>query len=1126
MLLFLFWEYVEYKALLSSLRGLGQPGIVFEVWRGEQPLTVIEDFYSMEQNKRPLIAGRMFLAILLPFLACGVQWLFWGALKPYIWFLFFPAVFFSSQMGGMVGGIAATVISAVLASAFFMDPRFAFMRGNPVSLISVLIFFGMGVLFSLTHARLKRAKHTTEQALEASRQANDRLVTANDEITRLYEKTRELDELKTRFFANVSHELRTPLTLILGPLANRLAAIGPDDPSRGDLVIMERNARLLYRHVSDLLDVAKLDAGRMEMRYARADLTQVVRFMASCFESLAREKSVWLSVVVPASLPAVVDAEKVQRIVLNLLSNAFKFTPEGGTVRLELVAEGAVGRLTVSDNGPGVPVALRQEVFERFRQVDGGADRSHGGTGLGLAIAREFALLHGGDITLTAGPGGGALFSVTLPLEAPPGTILSDAPVDLDRTLGVQTVEELHATHGLRPADADVVSGTSLVLVIEDNEDMNDYLVGILGRHYRTAAALNGRVGLEKALALHPDLILSDVMMPLLSGENLVQELRRHRDMDDVPIVMLTAKADDAMRLELIHAGVQDYLVKPFDADELLARIGRLLADKGRHALDLWTSERRFQATFEQAAVGIAIVGIDGHWLRVNRKVCDIVGYSQEEMAGMSFQEITHPKDLEGDLALVHEVLAGEKDSYNKEKRYLRKDGSIIWINLTAALVRDAAGNPDYFVSVIEDIDRRKNAEEALRQSQAELEVSVQRATRLARRAEAANQAKSEFLANMSHEIRTPLNGLMGMMQLLKTTELDPEQLEYTDMAIRSGGRLTRLLGDILDLSRIEAERMALHPAPFRLAEMLLAISETFAPLSREKGLPLNCQADPDVPEIVVGDEVRVRQILFNLAGNAMKFTESGEVAVTVSCLSPKPSGELRLLFTIRDTGIGIPDDMINSIGEAFTQVDVSYTRKQQGAGLGLTISRRLIELMEGTLAIDSEPGQGTTVYLMLPLALPPANAVHPAPNRPLPLQQSVAWKVLLVEDDAVNLLGARRLLEKLGCDVTEAVNGEQAVDAVVSGHYDCIFMDIQMPVLDGVAATQRIRALGFVDVPIVAMTAYAMSGDRENFMEAGIDAYIAKPVEAETLKDVMERTIAAKAGQAAHPLSPGDVAR
>jgi len=1054
-----------------------------------------------------LRAGRFWAALSFPVVAFFLQWLLWWMIQPFVWFLFYPAVFFSSRVGGIAGGLASTVLSTSLVLWFFMEPRYSFALADPSGWFSIVLFLLMGGLFCMTHEGLRRAKQSTEAALAEVRAANSR-------ITELYEKTVELDKLRTRFFANVSHELRTPLALILGPLANRLQASGQDDPGRGDLETIDRNARLLYRHVTDLLDLAKLDAGKMAPRYAKLDLARLASFAVSCFESLAREKNIDFPVDKPETLPCEADTEKIRRILLNLLSNAFKFTPAGGCISLSLTQEGDMARMVVADNGPGVPESMRQAVFERFRQVDDGADRSHGGTGLGLAIAKEFAVMHGGDIVLTPAAEGGAVFTVTLPLAAPAGVVVHEAPQGPDQGFGPQDagyVEE----HAFVPAPPAVTSTAPLVLVVEDNPDMNAFLVHLLGQFYRVASAFDGREGLEKALALAPDAIISDVMMPGVDGEAMVREVRRHAELDDVPIIMLTAKADDTLRRSLLGERVQDYMLKPFMAEDLLARLGRLLADRTRQLDQLRHGERMFQETFEQAAVGIAHVSPDGRWLRVNRRLCEIVGYSAEELAGMTSEDITHPDDLGPDQTLARRMLAGSITNYTLEKRFVRKNRVIAWVNLTVALVRDENGAPEYFIAVVEDIERRKRAEDELRRSRSALEQAAAQAVILARRAETANRAKSDFLANMSHEIRTPLNGLMGMMQLLKDTELNGEQLEYAEMSIRAGERLTRLLGDILDLSRIEADRMVLNQAPLHPRAILESITETFAPLSREKGVPIVCHVGQDVPTTVIGDELRVRQILFNLAGNAMKFTDTGTILVEVHPLAAMPDGRARLLFTVTDTGVGIPDDKLGLVGEAFTQVDGSYTRNQQGAGLGLAISKRLTDSMEGTLTIDSEQGKGTAVYLMLPFGLPTTNEETVSKRLADRLGTPLALSVLLVEDDAVNRIGARRLLEKLGCHVVEAVNGQEAVTAFAREPFDCVLMDIQMPVMDGVEATRRIRQ-GGGRVPIIAMTAYAMSGDREKFLAAGLTDYVAKPVDFRSLRQTIERALAGTAsGQA-----------
>lgn len=524
---------------------------------------------------------RPLLALLLPLVAFVLQSMFWAAIKPFAWFLFFPAVFFSSWVGGLAGGLAATLLATLLAWWFFIPPEHSFALENPFTLGSIGLFMGMGVLFAYSQERIKQANQRTAEALAAAQAANDQLQNANSRITQLYEKTLELDQLKNELFANVSHELRTPLALILGPVGKRLAAGNLTPEERHDLELVERNARLLYRHVSDLLDVAKIEAGRMEVQYVQTDLAHLARFVASHFEVLAEEKEIRYAVEVPATLPAQVDAEKCQRILLNILSNAFKFTPTGGAITVTMVPGNDHARIQVRDNGPGVPAAMREAIFERFRQVEGGTERRFGGTGLGLAIVKEFVGLHHGEVTVDEAAGGGALFTVTLPLAAPAGVEVAPSPSALTGEIDRQAVEELRERN--QPAVAPhAAPDAPLILVVEDNPDMNAFIAETLSPHYRVTTAFDGQEGLTKALAGHPDLILSDVMMPRMSGEQMVSALRRHSAMADVPIVMLTAKADDDLRVTLLQHGVQDYINKPFAVEELLARVGGLVAERRR----------------------------------------------------------------------------------------------------------------------------------------------------------------------------------------------------------------------------------------------------------------------------------------------------------------------------------------------------------------------------------------------------------------------------------------------------------------------------------------------------------------------------------------------------------------
>lgn len=421
----------------------------------------------------------------------------------------------------------------------------------------------------------------------------------NRDLMKAKEAAEEASRLKTDFFSNVSHELRTPLALILGPVRRILAAGTAPERERADLEMVERNAVLLLKHVNDLLDVSKLESGRMKPEYADVDLDRLVRFATSHFDSVALERGIRLSVDCAPGLMVQADHEHLMRVLLNLLSNACKFTPAGGAVAVQLRVEQAVATLTVADTGPGVPPHLRDAVFERFRQVEGGASRRYGGTGLGLAIVRELVELHGGRVDLTDTPGGGATFTVRVPLHAPAGAQVKAGDFELNGELARHAMAEFDLRTA-QQTDAGGPAGAALILVVEDNQDMNDFLVHALSRDYRVERAYDGEEGLAKAVELHPDLILSDLMMPRMSGDRMVEAIRRHPELDDTPIVLLTAKASDDVRVKMLTSGVQDYINKPFSEQEVRARIGTLVATRRREQARLRQAYALLQS---QAAV-------------------------------------------------------------------------------------------------------------------------------------------------------------------------------------------------------------------------------------------------------------------------------------------------------------------------------------------------------------------------------------------------------------------------------------------------------------------------------------------------------------------------------------------
>ncbi|MBF0181053.1 MAG: PAS domain S-box protein [Magnetococcales bacterium] len=636
-------------------------------------------------------------------------------------------------------------------------------------------------------------------------------------------------------------------------------------------------------------------------------------------------------------------------------------------------------------------------------------------------------------------------------------------------------------------------------------------------------------------------------------------------------------------------------------------------------------TEVHFRNAFETAAHGMALVAIDGYWLKVNPTLCELTGYKPWEMLGRTYQEITHPDDLERIEGAARALLAGEPGRRQLEKRFIHQDGRDIWILLSLSLIRNPKGTPCYFIFQIIDIDARKHYETQLarehammrslidtipdlifikdnnlrfigcnrafekRSGQAEQEmlgknchdlfppdeatayfasdmkmleeggsVSLEEAVvsdsgeaiyydtiktpfyddrnrplgligvcrditerkrhelelnRARHEAEMANRAKSEFLANMSHEIRTPMSTILGMCDLLRETRMTNTQSRYVHTMARSGNMLLKLINEILDLSKIEANQLTLERIPFSLDRLIDEVLELFAFMAGNKGIALQKErVGATLAPQVIGDPNRLRQVLVNLTGNAIKFTNQGSVTLGVE----QQAASGRTTLWIADTGPGIPEDRHREIFQPFQQGDASITRRHGGTGLGLTICRRLVDLMGGEIALTSTPGQGSVFTIVVPL--PPCD---PPDEKPTEAQEAVVpprvvaplcregLEILLAEDtEEIRMMIQAFFLHSLH-RLTIVCNGAEAVETVFRRRFDLVLMDLQMPVMDGYAAVRAIRdreaADGRPALPILALTAHALSEESARIRDAGFDLHLTKPIGKQHLMAVLD---------------------
>ena len=789
----------------------------------------------------------------------------------------------------------------------------------------------------------------------------------------------ELDRAKTEFFSNVSHEFRTPLSLMLSPLEDALddphEPLPPSQQQRIELV--QRNGIRLLKLVNTLLDFSRIEAGRIQAQYQPTDLATLTTELASVFRS-AIEQAGMKFVVDCLSLPEAVyvDRDLWEKIVFNLISNAFKFTLSGSII-VTLRWQKTEVEMTVADTGIGIPPAELPNLFKRFHRVKGSRGRSFEGSGIGLSFVKELVELHQGSIKVFSILDKGSRFTVSIPTGSShlPSDRILDNPTELGlssenansylkQALGwlqnpvTPPIEREFREELPTPASC---KSQARILLVDDNQDMRDYLARLLDSCYEVETVTDGMAALNAVQNNPPDLILSDVMMPGMDGFTLLRSLREQPQTQEIPIILLSARAGEESRIEGLEAGADDYLIKPFSARELLARIEATLklAELRRTAQTLRQQTETAEANLQNVLSSLrdGFLTLDRNWCYtyVNDRQLEIISKTREEVMGKNVWHI-FPDLVDTEFYDRAEQVMLSRIPLQFEYYYPTWER---WFENRIYPI------PDGIAILCAEITERKQIEREREQL-----LIGEKAAR--NKAEELSRLKDEFLAIVSHELRTPLNPILGWSELLAAGRLDAEQTTRAIDIVRRNAKLqAQLIEDLLDVSRILRGKIKLDLVSVNLVNVIKAAISTVRLTADAKSIELITNFDPDLGS-VLGDFRRLQQIIWNLLSNAIKFTpEGGRVTVKLRKVEQNASIE------VSDTGEGIEPEFLPHVFDRFRQQDSASTRNFGGLGLGLAIVRHLTELHRGSISVSSPgEGQGATFTVLLPLE-PIANTPH-----------------------------------------------------------------------------------------------------------------------------------------------------
>ncbi|MEO8165237.1 MAG: ATP-binding protein, partial [Betaproteobacteria bacterium] len=750
-------------------------------------------------------------------------------------------------------------------------------------------------------------------------------------------------------FSNVSHEFRTPLTLMIGPTEDALES--PERALQGEeLESVHRNELRLLKLVNTLLDFSRIEAGRVTASFEPTDLALLTANLASAFRSATERAGLELIVACPPlAVPVYVDREMWEKIVLNLLSNAFKFTFKG-SICVEIDATGNCAELRVRDTGIGIAANDLEHVFDRFYRIEHSGGRTHEGSGIGLALVRELVGIHGGTIKVSSSLGAGTTFTARIPLGAahlPPEQVAqtaSRASLGTAGTGGSQPVvvaARSYVQEALRwlPSDSTDTGqpqassnavhdrAAARILLADDNADMRDYLKRLLAVRFHVEAVGDGVSALEAARKQRPDVIVSDVMMPRLDGFGLLAALRAGEDTRTIPFILLSARAGEEARIDGLHAGADDYLVKPFSARELIARVEAQLVRAKMRALEE-AHAVRLSSVFSHAPVGVAILKGPEHLYEfANRAYQDLVPGRQ--LVGKTIRAALPELAGQG----IYELL---DDVYRSGKPYVGRSVGLMLMG------SDGNQEESFFDFVYQPLFDERNQVSGI----AVVAFNVTELTKARREAEAANRAKDEFLAMLGHELRNPLAPIVTALQLMRLRNVPGAERERTIIE-RQVKHVVSLVDDLLDVSRITRGQVQLKREPVDMADIVAKAIEMTGPAIEERRHTLSV----NVPRGLVlnGDAARLAQVMSNLLTNATKYTDSGgKITVTGRAVA----GQLEVI--VADTGRGIAAEMLPRVFDLFSQERQEIDRSDGGLGLGLAIVKSLIQGHGGTVHANS----------------------------------------------------------------------------------------------------------------------------------------------------------------------------